>query len=283
MGNREILNDIVLRMNKGYHDGERTKGKVEPLHSAMNGLILGHLGDGYEGHGYGMADQSEYTLRTSTNSKWRPDGFFHREVSDISLTQPKGGAVDYKAPYSNFWQNNQNAIKTLSGEATKVRPYGNIFGAFIMAQDQIPYFDKGGKFIKLENCSKNVVSEWRKWAMTDNSIDGAPDIVGVCIYHLNGFDYSKVFDKEDYADELDRFNGSVDFVDIEGVTQTDRFILNNPRLFAENFSKMLRNRFGGTMKKKSFFELFLETPIAEQERYLIEHGKLSYVPSSITG
>lgn len=281
MTNKEILNNIVLGMNKGYYCGERTRNKIEPLHSTMNNLILENLGNGYEGHGYGMVDQSEYTLRTDTNSKWRPDGFFHREVSDISLTQPKGGALDYKAPYSNFWQNNQNAIKALSGEATKVRPYGNIFGAFIMVQDRAPYFDKEGKFVKLENFSKNVVSEWEKWALTNNSIDGAPDIVGVCIYHLNGFDYSKVFDKEDYANELNEFNGTVDFVEVEGVTSTDRFVFNNPNLFAENFSKMLKNRFGGTEKSKSFFELFLETPISEQEKYLVEHGKLSYVPSYI--
>lgn len=281
MVNKELLNEIVIGMNKGYFESSRGKEKVYPMHSHINKLISSTLGKNYDGHGYGLMNENEFVLTTNSNVKWKPDGFFHLEVPDISLVIPKGLAIDYKAPFSNILQNDQNFLKALSGEATRTRPYGNLFAAFIMVPETAPYFTKEGKLDHMEKCAESVVSEWKKWALSDNSIDGSPDLVGVCVYRLKGFDYSNIFDREDFINLLKDFNGVVEFAETKSGITTDRFIYNDIVLFAKNAAKMLVNKFGGTKKDKTFADLFLETPISEQEKYLVEHGKLTYVPSFV--
>ena len=87
-----------------------------------------------------------------------------------------------------------------------------------------------------------------------------------------------VYDKEDYGEMLKEFSDPVVYATSKNIATSGKFIFNDPNLFAQTYANMIRKEFGGTGKEKTFVELFLETPLDEQEKYLISQGKIVEVP-----
>lgn len=275
---KDFLTDVVRRMNCGYRESARGRAKTYPLHSEMNRKILENLGGDFDGRGDGMLEESEHTIVTECGS-WKPDGFFHSQVGNFDLIKPKGGTVDYKAPYSNINQNILNMSRILKGEASTIRPYGYEFSAFVITPDKVPYFDENGVVTKIEDVGKKLVDEMFQYSKLRSSLDCAPDLIGMCVYKMTDFDYKSIFTKGDYAKAVSEYDGPIEYVYYPGIESNDRFIYNDPDKYASVYSNMIRSEFSGTSKRKTFAELFQETPYEEQEKYLVEHGKLTFIPA----
>ena len=268
-------------MNAAYcESGPTSREKTKVLHSTVNRMILNNLGIGYTGDGDGLPNRKERTIKAGGQS-WKPDGFFYMDCGCDSLVTPRGGVIDYKAPMSNIPQNLQNVIKTISGESTRVRPYGYTMAAFFLLPDQAPYFDSKGRVKSIQKVTDSMLSEIVKYSQIGRGNDGSCDLVGVCLYHLDGFKMDEVYDKEDYAKMLKDFSGNITYVPNKNISTNGRFIYNDPVLFSKTYASMVSKRFSGTGKNKTFAELFQETPIDEQEKYLIAHGKIAEVPECL--
>lgn len=275
---KDFLTDVVRRMNCGYRESVSGTAKTYPLHSEMNRKILANLGDDFDGRGNGMVEEREHTIVTECGS-WKSDGFFHPHVGDFDLTKPKGGAVDYKAPYSNINQNVYNTSRILKGEASTIRPFGYEFSAFVVVPDKVPYFNDDETVTKIENIGKKVVDEMLQYSSLTSSLDCAPDLIGVCVYKMTDFNYDDIFTKDDYAKAISEYDGPIEYVYYPGIESNGRFIYNDPDKFASVYAEMIKSKFSRTSKGKTFVELFQETSYEEQEKYLIEHGKLTFIPA----
>jgi hypothetical protein len=282
MTNDTFLSDVVREMSTGYHDiGATSKAKIRPLHVKESMLILEKLGDKYDFMGYGGASDKEMNLTNDANQSWRPDAVFYR-CNGINLDgAAKGAAIDYKGPFSNIIQNIDNYFKMFLSEASIVRPMDYLFAPFVMIPETAPYFSKDGVVMKLEKPAKPMIDKLRSLAETENAMDNAADLVGLCVYRLDDFDYDKIFTKEDYEKALLNYKGKISYAEVAGVKTTGRFIFNDPNLFAEKYAKMITEKFSGTSKEDSFARLFLETSVTDQVEYLRAHGKLPFVPSYI--
>ncbi len=275
---KDFLTDVVRRMNCGYRESARGRAKTYPLHSEMNIKILENLGGDFDARGDGMPEENEHAIMTECGS-WKPDGFFYPQVDNFDLIKPKGGAVDYKAPYSNIAQNVLNMSRILKGEASTIRPYGYTFSAFLLIPDRVPYFDDNNVLIRIEEIGRKLAGEMLQYSKLSNSLDCSPDLIGMCVYKMTDFNYNTIFTKDDYANALSEYDGPIEYVYYPEIKSEGRFIYNNPNEYAFIYANMIKSKFSGTSKRKSFAELFQETPYEEQEKYLISQGKITFIPT----
>ena len=279
MTNQEFLCDVVPKMNEGYRRGATGPTKLKPLHEAMNQAIALKLGSDYTAQGYGVGEGVECTVKTPNGGHWKPDLFVRRSSMPKTSSLTNGGTVDYKIPFSNVNQNIINYIGTFRSSASLVRPHGTLFGGFIMVNEQVPYFDKKGVVVKIETPAIKIVKELQSYAKTHNALDGAPDVIGLAVYRLTDFDYSKIFTKDEYIEALSDYNGKVEFVSIEGIKSEGNFLFNDFNGFIDKYVELVNKKFSGTSKEDSYANLFLRTPVEDQKRYLIEHNLLMDVKS----
>ena len=261
-------------MNEGYRQGATGQTKLRPLHEAMNQAIAVKLGSNYTAQGFGVGDGVECTVKTPNGGHWKPDLFVRRSSMPKTSTLTNGAVIDYKIPFSNVNQNIMNYISAFRSEASLVRPHGTLFGGLIMVNEQIPYFCKDGVIDKIETPGVKIVKELQSHAKTNAALDGAPDLIGLCVYRLADFDYSKIFTKDEYTEALANYDGKIEFAPIEGIKSDGKFIFNDFIGFIDRYTELVSIRFSGTSKEDSYANLFLRTPLEDQKRYLIEHNLL---------
>ena len=273
MFKKNFLNSVVPGMNRGYQKSATGRAKIYPLHAEVNKAIRKRLGRNFSTFGYGGDNEVECTIK-SQSGHWKPDGFFGLK-SQVSKGILRGGTIDYKAPYSNVYQNIGNVISALRSEAAVVRPAGNLFTGFVMVPETVPYFNSDGTVRNLESPARKFAKDLNAFANSDSSFDGSPDLIGFCAYRLPGLDLSKIKTKDEYTKALAEYNGRIEYVNLEGIKSNGKFIFNNPDEFVKRYSEMVSEHFSENASVEEYMKLFSQTPIEDQIKYLMQQGKLA--------
>lgn len=140
----------------------RSTAKLKPLHGAIARDLSLRLGPGYTLHAQGFGNGKEAKI----------SGRYIDKAVDITIARdlkPLAG-ISVKFIMQNYSQNSNNYFENMLGETANIRcnnyPYFQIF----ITLDRIPYYKKGGEFLKWETFTIHNAAKYVALSNDDSSI-----------------------------------------------------------------------------------------------------------------
>lgn len=276
MTNQQFLKNVARPMILGYSESPTGTDKILPLHGTLGNSIEKILGPQYKYYGLGSKGNDGEKIIKEGRLSYTADCTFEN-----SETNTKRGIIECKAPFSSVKKNfSNNILHPAHSIAQIVRTKGYQFAFFIMLPNKTPLFTKEGILIKFEETGEHVFKKLKEISEADLSKDGSVDLICLCHYSLDSFDYEAVKTKEDYENMLRCYRGPISFKKINDAKSTKRLFFNDPSGFMQQFASLIKSGKKITTESQ-LVSLFLELPREVQVKFLEEQGKLPKIPSYV--
>jgi len=162
--------DVLIKCHQNYLiTHPNSNEKIKPAHEWIKEKLEEELGPDY-------VVSTEYIIKGK---------FYDKRVDVVILKKglPKG-VVSFKFVSSNYSQNSNNYFENLIGECYNIQMNKIPFCHVLVIRKNMPYFEDGGTFRKLEIISKEHLIKYLSLSKAKGY--GSPKMISISIVHIEG-------------------------------------------------------------------------------------------------